>query len=257
MNGKQLLTFTIITAVFNRLNVIPDSIKSVNTQNYPPELIQRVFIDGESTDGTLEYLKSIKLDKDVLISESDGGIYNALNKGLSYASGDILAILHSDDFYMDRNVLRDVAEVFSDPCISLIYGDLEYVSGGNESKVIRYWMAGAFDKSLLRWGWMPPHPTLFIRRSMIDELGGFDEAYKISADYDFMVRYFSKKFIGVFYIKRVLVRMRVGGVSNGSIKNLILKTKEDYRIIKNANISSNVLFTIFWKNFSKLKQFLI
>jgi glycosyltransferase len=223
----------------------------MNSQTHPD--IEHVVVDGASTDGTLELLRKKLDDRSILISEPDRGIYYALNKGLAKSTGDVVGILHSDDVFADQHVLEDVAKVFSDPTIDAVYGDLQYVSKLNAQKIIRHWVAGEYTFSRVGSGWMPPHPTLFLRRELLKSLGNFDTSYRISADYDFILRFFSRRDVRVTYIKRVLVKMRSGGESNGSFGRILKKSREDYIVLQSNGVGG--LSVLLLKNLSKLRQF--
>lgn len=245
------MKISVITAVFNRADTVAQAIASIQKQAH--ENVQHIVVDGASTDGTLEVLRGHLDDKARLISEPDEGIYDALNKGILLADGDIVGVLHSDDFFADEQVLADVALAFSDPEVDVVYGDLDYVAKGNTDKVIRHWVAGPYSRDRLAWGWMPPHPTLFVRRRVIEQWGGFDTSFSIAADYDAILRYFGKGGVRAAYIPRVLVKMRVGGESNRSLAKIWLKTTEDYRALRKNGVGA--LGALVWKNLSKVGQF--
>lgn len=212
-----------------------------------------MVIDGASTDGTLELLHS-RLDRcAVLVSGPDKGIYDALNKGLARATGEVIGLLHSDDFFADNQVLADIANAFKEPDIEAVFGDLQYVSKANTNSVIRYWRAGHYSRARLGRGWMPPHPTLFLRRSVIERWGGFDTRFRIAADYDAILRYFGRGNIRAAYIPRVLVKMRLGGESNRSLGKIWRKSLEDYRALKKNGVGG--VGALIWKNVSKVGQF--
>lgn len=215
--------------------------------------VEHIAIDGASTDGTHELLKAQSSQIARLISEPDDGIYDALNKGINMAKGDIVGFLHADDVFADDHVLQRIAQCFEDPDVEACYGDLVYVSGQNPDRIIRDWRAGEFSHERLKRGWMPPHPTLYVRRSLYERAGGFDTSYQIAADYDCMLRLLSKIEGRVVYIPEVLVRMRLGGTSNRSLRNMILKSREDYRALRANRIGG--FGTLAWKNLSKLGQF--
>ena len=245
------LKVSIITAVYNRSETIASAIKSVQIQEYPN--ISHVIVDGGSTDGTMERIKELQSANQIVNSEPDEGIYDALNKGIKLADGDIVGLVHSDDFFSDELVISDVVSAFSDPNVQLVYGDLDYVEESNTNKVVRHWVAGPFKAQKLRMGWMPPHPTVFVRKSLFDQLGGYDTSFKISADYDAMLRFFQSG-ICCAYVPRVLVQMRVGGMSNRGFKNIITKMKGDYRAIKKNGAGG--IGTLVLKNVSKIRQFI-
>jgi glycosyltransferase len=246
-----MIKISVITAVYNRDEFISDAVCSLKSQTWPN--IEHVVIDGASTDKTLNVLHKC-LDKDaVLISEPDDGMYHAINKGIALCSGDIVGLLHSDDFYADEFVLEIVAKAFANPEVQAVYGDLDYVAQKNTLHIIRSWRSGDYSPEKLKYGWMPPHPTLFLRRSVFERWGGFDTNFKISADYDAVLRYFSKGKIRPLYIPRVLIKMRLGGKSNQSLAKIWLKTREDYIALRLNEVGG--LWTLLNKNFSKITQF--
>jgi len=245
------MKFSIITAVYNNSRYIKDCIESVLSQSYRP--IEYILIDGGSTDGTLEILDKYKTEFSFFLSEPDQGIYDALNKGMRAATGDVIGFLHSDDLFSHKNTLQNIANVFEEFQANVIYGDLLYVEKDNPGKIIRYWKSEQFNTDLLIKGWMPPHPTLFLKKEVIKYVGCFDINYKISADYDYIIRVFKIPGLIAKYLPEVISHMRVGGASNRTFKNIIQKSKEDYNIIKRNNIGG--LFTLINKNFSKIYQF--
>ncbi|NLH39970.1 MAG: glycosyltransferase [Elusimicrobia bacterium] len=242
---------SIITTTFNSADTIKASIESVRSQTYP--FIEHILIDGASTDETLNIARKISPDLRI-ISESDNGIYDALNKGIKMASGDIIGVLHSDDFYASKDIVESVIELFQNNDINSCYGDLCYVAKSNPEKIIRYWRSGEFNIKNFEKGWMPPHPTFFVRKEVYDKYGLFDLSYKISADYELMIRFLYKHSISVGYIERVMVNMRVGGKSNKNIYKILTKMAEDYKIIKQYKLGG--FNTLLAKNFQKLPQFL-
>ena len=246
------IKISIVTAVYNNITTIANSINSTLSQTY--DNIELVVIDGGSTDGTLDLLKSYGNRIHKLISEPDKGIYDALNKGIQNATGDIVGFMHSDDLFNDSDSLKRVAAAFRNKSVDSIYGDLLYVDKDDIGQVVRYWKSGEYCKKKLARGWMPPHPTFYMKRSCYEKLGGFTLDYKIAADYDSMLRYLGRHNITTYYIPEVLVRMRVGGASNRSLKNIILKSKEDYRALKVNEVGG--VPALFMKNFSKIPQFL-
>ncbi|WP_374431271.1 glycosyltransferase family 2 protein [Ideonella dechloratans] len=252
MNDKyQPLKISVITAVFNRVQTIGQALSSVQTQTWPH--VEHLVIDGASTDGTIDILEAQKNRISVLISEKDSGIYFALNKGLEHATGDVVGLMHSDDFFADNRVLEKVAAAFSDPMVDGVYADLDYVVKENPDKVIRHWHSGTYSRRKLALGWMPPHPTLFLRSSVIKQWGGYDTSFRIAADYDSILRYLGKGNIQLAYIPEVFVKMRVGGESNRSLSRIIRKSWEDYRALRQNGVGG--LAALFWKNFSKVGQF--
>lgn len=242
---------SIITATYNNKNTIEDTILSVLSQTYAN--IEYIIIDGKSTDGTLDIIEKYKNRIDKIISEADKGMYDALNKGIKQASGDVIGFLHSDDFYADEQVIENIIETFKTQDTNSVYGDLEYVSATNPKNTIRYWKAGSFNIKGLKKGWMPPHPTFYVRKEIYKKHGSFNLDYKIAADYDLMLRFLGKFKISTTYLPKVLVKMRWGGASNRNLGNIIQKSKEDYLILKRNNIGG--FLSLLSKNFRKIGQF--
>lgn len=246
-----MIKISIVTAVYNRADCVGDAIRVLQSQTLSN--FEHIVIDGGSTDDTLHILRRSLDERSVLISEADDGIYDALNKGLALATGEVVGFLHSDDFYADQHVLEAVAEAFSDPLVDAVYGDLDYVAESDTSRIVRHWCSGEFSQTKLKHGWMPPHPTLFLRRAVIEAWGGFDTSFKIAADYDVILRYFTKGNVNSIYIPRVLVKMRMGGDSNGSLAKVWLKTREDYVALRRNKVGG--IWTLLNKNFRKVSQF--
>lgn len=230
-----------------------DTIKSVNDQTY--HNIDHVFIDGGSTDSTLEKIEKHSLREKAVISEKDNGIYDAMNKGLNKASGDVIAILNSDDFYADENVVSEVVNLFENGGADAVYADLDYISQTDSSKVIREWRSGKYDDDKFKWGWMPPHPTLFVKKEVYKRYGKFNTDFKSAADYEIMLRFIHKNKIKLGYLPRVTVKMRVGGLSNSSFKHRLFANMEDRKAWKVNNIKP-YFFTLIFKPLRKLSQYL-
>ena len=247
------MKISVITAVYNRRETVADAIWSLRGQAYDD--YEHVIVDGGSTDGTLEVLHSLDEPRMKLTSEPDKGIYDALNKGMERASGDIIGLMHSDDFFASTKVLEQVAEAFTDPNIDAVYGDLQYVSAKNKNQVIRHWTAGEFSPAKLKRGWMPPHPALYIRKGVIERWGGYDTSYRIAADYDAILRWFGQGQIRAKYVPEVFVKMRIGGESNQSLRKILRKSREDYRALQTNRIGG--LGALAFKNLSKVNQFFI
>jgi glycosyltransferase involved in cell wall biosynthesis len=210
-------------------------------------------IDGGSTDGSLAILDQHKSRIAKIVSEPDGGLYDALNKGIRQASGDVIGFMHADDEFATPHALARVAQAFEDPDIGAVYGDLVYVKKNDVSRVVRYWRAGQYQRTQLTQGWMPPHPTFYVRREVYSRFGGFDTRYRIAADYENMLRILWRGRIKAAYIPEVLVRMRVGGISNMSIFNMLHKSREDYAAMRENGIGG--LQALLLKNVTKLPQF--
>lgn len=246
------LTISVITAVYNNRQTIAEALDSTLVQTHP--FVETVVVDGASTDGTRELLRGYADRLSILVSEPDKGLYDALNKGIRLATGDVIGFMHSDDVFGDDEVLARVAAAFADPSVLAVYGDLLYVSKDDPSKVVRCWRAGKFSRRRLCWGWMPPHPTLYVRRDVYEQVGGFNTRYRIAADYDHILRVFSIPLLNPVYIPEVLVKMRLGGSSNRSLSNIIRKSREDFSALKRNRIGG--VGTLVWKNLSKLGQFI-
>jgi len=242
---------SIITATWNSEDTISKTIDSCLAQEYKD--IEHIFIDGLSMDRTIEIIKTSGLDQKKVFSEKDLGIFDALNKGISRSSGEIIGFLHSDDFFYDSKTVKKIVNLFKKTRCDAIYGDLEYVSKKNRNKIVRYWKSGNYKLKNLKDGWMPPHPTFFMKADLYRRLGNFNTNYKISSDYDAMLRYLSKGDLRIEYIPEVLIKMTLGGNSNKDIRNITMKMKEDYHIMKEHNLPA--LRCLFGKNIYKIKQF--
>jgi glycosyltransferase len=245
---------SIITATYNSATTITACIDSVLNQSYAD--IEYIIMDGGSEDDTIKMItEAAQLNPNIILkSEPDNGIYDALNKGIARATGNIIGFVHSDDFLADTDVISHIVETFGAENADGVYGDLHYVAFDNTNKIVRNWVSKPYKKKLLKKGWMPAHPTLFLKKEIYDTYGLFSMSYKIAADYDFILRVFQQKNLKFFYLKKTIIKMRVGGVSNKSFKNIIQKTKEDFKAIKDNNIGG--FGTILLKNITKLKQFI-
>lgn len=247
------MKISIITVVRNNAATVRGCVESVLSQTYPVEYI---VIDGCSADGTLDIIKKYGAKISKVVSEPDKGIYDAMNKGIKVVTGDIIGMLNSDDVYASDIVIERVADCFSKKKVDSCYGDLVYVNKNNSDKIIRYWKAGEYKEGLLKRGWMPPHPTFFAKKEIYDKYGYFNPAFKIAADYELMLRFLGRYKISTYYIPGVFIKMRVGGASNKSLMNLIIKTTEDYKAWKVNDLNGNWL-AIFLKNISKIPQFFL
>lgn len=246
------MKISVITATYNSANNISSTLKSLLQNNC--ESLEWIVIDGESTDDTVKIIEDDFQGKVKIISEKDQGIYDALNKGIDMATGEIIGFVHSDDYLASENTLSIIEKIFQEENIDGVYGDLQYVDKKDTSKVIRYWRSKAYHAQLLKKGWMPAHPTLFLRKAVYEKHGRFNLKYKIAADYDLMLRIFSDTTLKFHYLPKVITKMRVGGTSNRSLKNIIQKSSEDLRALK-ANGIKNSYLVLARKNFRKLGQF--
>lgn len=245
------MKISIITITYNSAKSLPRTLESVQSQTYPD--IEHVVVDGASTDGTRKMIESYaKRHKNVRwISEKDKGIYNALNKGIAMATGNVIGFLHSDDVLFSNRSIEQIAAAFEDKNIDVVYGDLQYC---REGKIVRRWKSNAFHPCSLKYGWMPPHPTVYVRKEVYKQVGEYDEWFRISADYDMMLRIFTAGYKSK-YIPEVLVCMEVGGASNKNTKARLSKTQEDYIVLKKNHVGAGYL-TVACKQLRKLRQFL-
>ncbi|APG60421.1 glycosyltransferase family 2 protein [Christiangramia salexigens] len=246
------MKISIITATYNSAQNISSALNSISSQTYKD--LELIVIDGASSDNTVELISNNFSGELKIISEKDKGIYDALNKGIQLASGDIIGFVHSDDFLASDSILSTIAEAFNETNADGVYGDLQYVDKENPEKVIRYWESQQFKPELLNRGWMPAHPTLFLKKEVYQKHGLFDLFYKIAADYDMMLRIFKDPELNFKYVPEVFTKMRVGGASNRSIANIKLKSIEDLKALKVNNVQYPYK-ALFLKNFSKLEQF--
>ena len=246
-----LLKISIITVSYNSESTILDTIQSVNKQDYSN--LEYVIVDGLSNDKTLDIIN--QNHKGVLLSEKDKGIYDAMNKGIDLATGDVIGILNSDDFYAENMVVSEVAKIFNQKDCDAVYADLLYVDEKDTKKVIRKWISGFYKKNSFLTGWMPPHPTLFLKKEVYNKFGKFNLQLKSAADYELMLRMLYKHNLKVEYLPMVTVHMRTGGQSNSSIKNRIKANKED-RLAWKINGLKPYWFTLYMKPLRKITQFI-
>jgi len=220
-----MISFSIITPVFNGGATIRDCLQSIDNQTFQD--IEHIIIDAGSTDSTLAIINEFPARYRRVFSEKDDGIYEGMNKGLESASGDIVGILNADDMYADAQVLEDVFRVFEDPRLNSCYGDLKYVDFYDTTKTVRFWKSDDFDLNRFRWGWMPPHPTFFVRRKMYKKYGGFNVELGTAADYELMLRLLARYKITTQYLPKLLVKMRIHGVSNRSLVRRLAANRMD------------------------------
>ncbi len=244
---------TIITPVWNNAETIEHNIRSIADQSVSS---QHILVDGASTDGTLEIIRHQQLPGSVIISEPDKGMYDAINKGLKQAKGDIVGILNADDYYPTDNVLELVQETFTDPDIDACYGDLIYVERHNTDKIVRNWKSGYYNRHKFYSGWMPPHPTFFIRRKLYEQFGGFRLDLGSAADYELMLRMLLKHQTKTAYIPQVLVHMRNAGVSNVSHVNRLRANRFDRQAWRVNEIRPRP-WTLLAKPLRKIGQWLL
>lgn len=244
---------SIITVVLNSKSYIEDCINSVLNQTY--KNIEYIVIDGGSTDGTVEIIRKHEKYISTWISEPDLGIYDAMNKGVRMASGDVIGILNSDDLYAARDVVAHVMDEFESKNVDSTFADLVYVKRDNPDAIVRYYRSSNFHPKKFAYGWMPAHPTFFVKRICYERCGMFKTDYKIAADYELLVRYLSKHNISFSYIPRVIIKMRAGGVSTKSIKSNWILNNEIIRACRENGIETNIL-KVYSKYFVKWFQLL-
>lgn len=246
------MKISIITPTYNSAQTVEQTIQSILCQTHSE--VEYIIIDGASTDGTQEIVKSFGPRVRHFISEPDQGLYDAMNKGINRATGDVIGILNSDDFYSSPEVLVRVAQVFQDKKIDSVYGDLQYVDPIDTDKVTRHWEAGTYNIDNFLYGWMPPHPTFFVRRKVYEKYGLFDTSLRNSADYELMLRFLYKHKVSSCYIPEVLVQMRAGGVSNASFRHRLRANREDRLAWEKNNLQPR-FFTTWMKPVRKIGQF--
>lgn len=248
------MKISIITATYNSATTIRDTIESVIAQDYDD--IEHIIVDGASKDKTLEIVKGYGDKIAKIISEPDKGIYDAMNKGIKSATGDVVGILNSDDFFTSKDVLSTVAKTFMENDIDALYGDVHFVNSENLEKSVRYYSSAIFKPSLFRFGFMPAHPSFYMKRSCYDKYGLYSLDYKIASDYDLLIRYLYKHKIKYKYIKKDFVTMRTGGVSTENLNSRITLNKEIITSCGKYGIRTNMFFLLikyFYKIFELRK----
>ena len=244
---------SIITPVYNRIKTFESCLKSIHSQTYPH--IEHIIIDGGSTDGTVGVIKKYEDKIASWVSEPDNGLYEAMNKGIKAATGDIIGILNSDDMYADNSVIESVVRTITENNVDSCYGDLVYVDSDDTARIKRQWKAGEYKKEKFKTGWMPPHPTFFVKKEMYERYGYLNLNFPLAADYELMLRFLYKHEISTTYIPKVLVKMRTGGTSNPGLYTL-KAILENYRAWKVNGLNPNLL-TFLLKPLSKIRQFRI
>jgi glycosyltransferase len=224
-----MMKVSIITTCYNREATIRGAIESTLAQDYPN--IEYILVDGASTDGSLAIINEYGKRITRIVSEPDHGMYEAINKGIRMATGDIIGLVHSDDMFYDNHVISDVVACFKETNADFVYGDGIYVNSEDTGKIVRNWIGGPYYRWKVGLGWLPLHPTCYIRRDVMMREGLYDESYKIAADTDLLVRYLYKAHLKVAYMKRKIIRMRMGGLSTNSEKRRLM-WNEDIRLYK-------------------------
>jgi len=246
------MKISIITVVRNNVATINDAIESVLSQTY--KNIEYIIVDGASTDGTVEVVQGYTNKIDKFISEKDQGLYDAMNKGIGLATGDVIGILNSDDVYFDKNVLENIVNTFRDKQLDSVFGDLYYVNKDDLNKIVRYWKSSDFKLGSFAKGWHPPHPAFFVKKDIYEKYGMFDLQLKVSADFDLMLRFLEKYQISSMYLPKILVKMRIGGESNSSLKNIITSNQSILKSFKKNGIRVNILMYLFYRLVPKIIQ---
>jgi len=248
-----MMKISIITATYNSQNFITTNLNSINNQTY--KNFEHIIVDNNSQDKTLEIIKNN--GKNIkIISEKDNGIYDAFNKGIDLSKGEIISIINSDDYFADEKVLEEVSKVFANYDVDIVYGDLKYVKRENLNKIVRYWKSNPYVLNSFQKGWAPPHPTFFVKKKIYENLGKYKLNLGNSADFELMFRFLEKNNIKSFYLNKLLVIMRTGGVSNNNYFEII---KQNITLLDILNIRNNtpkiIKFCLF-KIFNRLKQFI-
>jgi glycosyltransferase involved in cell wall biosynthesis len=244
---------SIITITYNSAQTVEDTLRTVVEQDYPE--IEYLIIDGKSKDNTLQIVDRYKDRIAKVVSEKDKGLYDALNKGIKQATGDIIGMLHSDDLYANKQVITNVVKKFrEDPSIEGVYADLVFVNRNDINKPMRVWESGEYKEDSFLQGWMPPHPTFFVRKEVYEKFGGFNTSLKLSADYELMLRLIHKNKIKIAYLKETIVKMRMGGVSNVSFFVKLKANLEDKMAWKMNGLKPK-LTTMLMKPLRKIGQY--
>ena len=250
---------SLITCTFNSEKTIKDCCISILSQSY--ENIEHIVLDKQSKDLTLSIANKYKIRNQRQIQQKNEGIYSAINEGLKNANGDIIGILHSDDELIEKDIIKKIVKIFDEQNVDVVFSNLIYTSKNDKNKIIRKWVSNLdegiqsniFLYKKIQNGWMPPHTTLFLKKDILEKIGYYDENFRISSDYDFLIRLFKILDLRIYFLNEFSIKMRIGGVSNKNIKNIIIKMSEDYNIMKKHNLSP--VKAIFLKNISKISQF--
>jgi glycosyltransferase len=244
---------SLITVTYNSARYLQNAIQSVSTQDYPE--IEYIIVDGGSTDETLSIIEQNSFCISKWVSEKDNGMYDAINKGMKMATGDVIGILNSDDMLESKDVISKIVACFKEKQVDSIYGDLLYVDAEETSKIHRFWKGIPYKRHSFNFGWMPAHPTFYVRREIVEQLGGYEPYYFSASDFELMTRYLYKHRISSYYLPELIVKMRKGGMSNGSFKKRIRANRRDYLALKTNQVPFAFLVSII-KPLRKLPQYL-
>ncbi len=246
------MKISLITVTYNSEKFLADCIESVLMQDYPH--IEHIIVDGNSKDNTVAVIKRYEGKLVQWISEPDRGMYDAINKGMKMATGDVIGILNSDDMLASANVISTIAKTFNENNIDSIYGDLKFVDQDDTTKIYRTWKGKQYKRSLFTTGWMPAHPTFYIKRSVVEKFGGYESHFSTASDYEFMTRYLFHHKISSFYLPKLIVKMRRGGASNKNIYHRVRANRRDYLAMKKNHIPLPLVVSIL-KPLMKLHQY--
>jgi glycosyltransferase involved in cell wall biosynthesis len=248
------IRISVVTVCFNAGKTLQETIDSVAGQDYG--LREHIVVDGGSTDGTSEILLRNRGSMARYVSEPDRGIYDAMNKGLALATGEVVGFLNADDTYADAGVLSRIAQVFQNPDVQASYADLVYVDNRNTGRVVRYWKSCPYWPGLFERGWMPAHPTFYARRELYERLGGYDLRYRLQSDFELTMRFMAVHGVRTVYVPETWIRMRAGGISNRSLGNVLRGNWEAYRAARRHGLPVTPLFMV-KKVLSRIPQFLV
>jgi glycosyltransferase involved in cell wall biosynthesis len=243
---------TIITVTYNSAKFLEDCINSVAAQDF--KNIEYIVVDGGSTDGTVAIIKHNEDKITKWVSEKDNGMYDAINKGMKWATGDIIGLLNSDDLLASKDVISSIVASFKQHKVDCVYSDLVYVERFNTQKIVRYWKGLSYKRKRFNYGWMPAHPTFYVRKDVIDHLGEYEPHFFTAADYEFMTRLLYKHRISAYYLPKLSVKMRTGGVSNVSLNSRFRANRRDYLSMKKNKVPFPFIVSLL-KPLSKLNQY--
>jgi len=243
---------SIITTTYNSEATVKDTLESVNIQDYPN--IEHILVDGRSTDNTVDIIRSFPHVAQY-VSEEDQGLYDAINKGIMMSTGDVVGILNSDDFFPDRNVISSIVRAFETHKVDAVYGDIAFVRPENLHKIVRYYSSKKFHAGKFAWGYMPAHPSFYAKKSCFEKLGYYQLDYKIAADFELLMRFFTNKTIRTFYLEKVIVYMRTGGVSNKNALSRYILNKEIIKSCRENGVNTN-MFLLSLKYLSKVFEYI-